>query len=184
VGPLARLNAADGLSTPLAQAELEEYRRMANGLSGAILMFHYARLVENLYALERAEELLKNDRICDTEVRASGVPVNREGVGVIEAPRGILIHHYWVDGHGAMERANLIVATGHNNLAMNRSILLVAQRYIKNGQVTEGLLNRVEAAIRCFDPCLSCATHALGAMPLLVLVIGRQGEVLHELCRG
>jgi NAD-reducing hydrogenase large subunit len=104
-------------------------------------------------------------------------------VGVIEAPRGTLIHHYQVDKHGAIRKANLIVATGHNNIAMNRSVELVAKEYIHGGEVREGLLNRVEGAIRCYDPCLSCSTHALGQMPLKIRVYSRAGALLRELKR-
>ena len=184
VGPLARLHAASGIDTPLAAAELEHLRTLtADGLRGASLAYHYARLIEVLYALEKAERLLADPKICGTEVKVSGSPRNTEGVGMLEAPRGTLIHHYVVDRNGAMEWANLIVATGHNNLAMNRAVTLVAQEYIRDGQVREGLLNRIEGAIRCYDPCLSCATHALGRMPLLVELVDRQGMVRDVFCR-
>ncbi|MEW6263817.1 MAG: Ni/Fe hydrogenase subunit alpha [Thermodesulfobacteriota bacterium] len=185
VGPLARLNVADGVTTPRAAAELSRLRQAAeDGLTGGSLMYHYARLVELVYALEKAEELLKHPGLCSAEVKVTAPPAHREGVGVIEAPRGTLIHHYWVDGKGAMIKANLIVATGHNNVAMNRAVAEVAREYIKNGQVREGILNRVEGAIRCYDPCLSCATHALGRMPLLIQVLDRDGELLDEISRG
>lgn len=185
VGPLARLHAADGLATPKAAAELERFRVVArDGLMGSSLMYHYARLVELVYALERAEELLKHPQVCDTDIKVTAKPANRQGVGVVEAPRGTLIHHYWVDENGAMEKANLIVATGHNNLAMNRAVLSVASEYIRNGQVREGILNRVEGAIRCYDPCLSCATHALGQMPLMIQIYDVEGQLVHELVRG
>ena len=105
-------------------------------------------------------------------------------MGVIEAPRGTLIHHYQVDGHGAIRKVNLIVATGHNNIAMNQSVKLVAKEYIHNGDVREGLLNRVEGAIRCYDPCLSCSTHALGRMPLRIRIYDSHGTLRKELVRG
>lgn len=184
VGPLGRVLASEGFSTPQAQEELDQFRQISAGHSGASLLYHYARLIEVLYALERAEALLQDGRICHTEVLAAGRPRNRQGIGIIEAPRGTLIHHYWVDETGAMEKANLIVATGHNNLAMNRSVTLVAKEYIHNGEVREGMLNRIEGAIRCYDPCLSCATHAVGQMPLLVQVRGTDGELLHQLRRN
>jgi len=181
VGPLGRINAADGLSTPLAQEEFEQYHKTASsGLRGATLLYHYARLIELLYGLERAEELLMNDNITNTDIRTTTPPVNEEGVGVIEAPRGTLIHHYEVDEYGKIQKVNLIVATGHNNMAMNRSIELVAKEYIKNGEVKEGILNRVEGAIRAYDPCLSCATHAIGQMPLKIQVHDFTGELLIE----
>ena len=136
-----------------------------------------------LYCLERAENLLENDLICGRDIRTTADPSNREGVGVIEAPRGTLIHHYQVDKYGILEKVNLIVATGHNNLAMNRSVNLVAREYIHDGRIREGLLNRVEGAIRCYDPCLSCSTHALGKMPLKIEIFSSIGELLKEVRR-
>lgn len=184
VGPLGRVNVADGFATPRANEELKEFRGLAsNGILESSLLYHWARLLELLYALERAEEILHDDRICDTDIRVTAAPANGEGVGVIEAPRGTLIHHYWVDGHGVMERVNLIVATGHNNIAMNLAVKDVARRHIRGGKVTEGILNRVEGAIRCYDPCLSCSTHAIGQMPLQVQVRDVQGGLLYELQR-
>jgi NAD-reducing hydrogenase large subunit len=140
-------------------------------------------LIEELNCLERAEQLLADEHICDQDIRFTGSPLNEEGVGVIEAPRGTLIHHYWVDKYGAIRKVNLIVATGHNNLAMNRSVQLVAQEFIHNGEVQEGMLNRVEGAIRCYDPCLSCSTHALGQMPLRVQIFNAAGELFKEIQR-
>jgi NAD-reducing hydrogenase large subunit len=146
-------------------------------------MYHWARLLELIHGLERAEELLNDEGICGKMVKVSGKPLHRQGVGVIEAPRGTLIHHYFVDSQGAMESANLIVATGHNNTAMNMAVTAVAKEYIHGGQVEEGMLNRVEGAIRCYDPCLSCATHALGQMPLRVEIVSAEGKLVHELVR-
>jgi NAD-reducing hydrogenase large subunit len=184
VGPLARVNVADAISTPRANEEFKNYKKMSrNGIMEGSLLYHYARLIELLYALERAEELLKSDRICDTDIRVTVSPSREEGVGVIEAPRGTLIHHYQVDRHGTITMANLIVATGHNNIAMNHAVTAVAKEFIHKGEVREGILNRVEGAIRCYDPCLSCATHALGQMPLKVQVLSSSGEVRNELQR-
>jgi NAD-reducing hydrogenase large subunit len=184
VGPLGRVNASNGISTPRAAEELKKFREIAtDGLKGGTLLYHYARLIEILYALERAEHLLKDDRICSTDIRVAANPTREEGVGVVEAPRGTLIHHYWVDRHGTIKKANLIVATGHNNMAMNHSVLLVAKEYIHNGHVEEGILNRVEGAIRCYDPCLSCSTHALGQMPLKVEIYSSSGNLVKELIR-
>jgi NAD-reducing hydrogenase large subunit len=184
VGPLARLNIADAMSTPQADEELQSFRKLSeNGSNGCTLLYHYARLIEALNCLERAEQLLRDDGICSQDVRYTGQPVNEEGVGVVEAPRGTLIHHYRVDGYGALRKVNLIVATGHNNIAMNRSVQLVAQEYIHNGRVQEGLLNRVEGAIRCYDPCLSCSTHAFGQMLLSIQIYGADGELLDEIRR-
>ena len=184
VGPLGRLMAVDEVGTPKADAELAVLRGMIDdGLKGASLLFHYARLIELVFALEKAAEVLADPRLCLDDIKVGRGPVNRQGVGVVEAPRGTLIHHYWVDGKGVMEKANLIVATGHNNMAMNKSVELVAREYINDGKITEGMLNRVEGAIRCYDPCLSCSTHALGRMPLHIQVRDAAGRVTDELCR-
>ncbi len=185
VGPLARLNTASGITTPRAHKALETFRASAGcSLPQGSLYYHHARLVELLYALEKAEELLQTEVICSKDVRITVPrPAQEEGVGVVEAPRGTLIHHYRVNSHGVIEDVNLIVATGHNNLAMNRAITSVARTYIHGGVVKEGILNRVEGAIRCYDPCLSCSTHALGQMPLLIELINRQGDRVLELRR-
>ncbi|MBN1106409.1 MAG: Ni/Fe hydrogenase subunit alpha [Deltaproteobacteria bacterium] len=184
VGPLGRLNCADGMATPRASEEWKRYKDKAGAdLKGGSLLYHYTRLVEILYALERAEEILETQAVCGKEIRMTGDPIHEEGVGVIEAPRGTLIHHYQVDRHGAMRKANLIVATGHNNIAMNESVTLVAREYIHDGRVEEGFLNRVEGAIRCYDPCLSCSTHALGQMPLRVEVYDCHRMLVEEAVR-
>ena len=115
--------------------------------------------------------------------RFSASPSKSEGVGVIEAPRGTLIHHYQVDEYGAIRKVNLIVATGHNNIAMNRSIELVAKKYIHDGEVREGFLNRVEGAIRAYDPCLSCSTHAIGQMPLIIQIVDHEEVLMREIRR-
>ncbi|MBA7629288.1 NAD-reducing hydrogenase HoxS subunit beta [subsurface metagenome] len=182
VGPLARLNVVDGISTPLASKEFLEFKKLGNGgMVEGSLYFHYARLIEALYAAEMITELLQNDEICSTEIRVSSSKYNEEGIGVLEAPRGTLFHHYWVDSGGAIRKVNLIVATQNNNLAMNRAIYLVARDYVKVDKLTEGMLNRVEVAIRCYDPCLSCATHALGQMPLEVVICSSKGDVVERL---
>jgi len=182
VGPLARLNVVDGISTPLASKEFLEFKKLGNGgMVEGSLYFHYARLIEALYAVEMITELLQNDEICSTEIRVSSSKYNEEGIGVLEAPRGTLFHHYWVDSGGAIRKVNLIVATQNNNLAMNRAIYLVARDYVKVDKLTEGMLNRVEVAIRCYDPCLSCATHALGQMPLEVVICSSKGDVVERL---
>jgi len=185
VGPLGRLNAADRMRTPKADDELQVYREMSrDGLRGCTLLYHYTRLIELLGCLERAEEILTEDSVCGQDIRITADPANEEGIGVIEAPRGTLIHHYVVDKFGAIKRINLIVATGHNNIAMNRSIGLVAREYIHDGEVREGILNRVEGAIRCYDPCLSCSTHALGQMALKIEIYGPDGMILDQLQRN
>jgi len=171
VGPLGRLNVADGCSTPLADKEFKIYRSLGkNGMVEGSLHYHHARLIELLNAAEAIKDIVSDDLVCSKEIWTNSSIVNEEGIGVVEAPRGTLIHHYWVDKSGQIRKVNLIVATGHNNLAMNRAVGEVARDFIKDGNVTEGILNRIEHAIRCYDPCLSCSTHALGHMPLEVTV--------------
>ena len=180
VGPLARLNVADRMGTPRADAELEEYRGRLGRTPGSSFHYHHARLIEILSCLERLEELLGSPDILSPQVR-SHAGINRdEGIGVAEAPRGTLLHHYRVDGDGIVQWANLVIATGHNNLAMNKSVAQVARYYVKSDRLTEPMLNRVEAVIRCYDPCLSCSTHAIGQMPLHLQLLGPDGTVLDE----
>ena len=184
VGPLARLNICSGMGTPLADAELAEFRQRGNaqGIVTSSFMYHYARLIEILAALERIQMLLEDADILSPRVRASGGINKLHGVGVSEAPRGTLFHDYEVDERGMIRRVNLIIATGQNNIAMNRTVKQIAQHWIHgatNG-IPEGLLNRVEAGIRAFDPCLSCSTHAIGQMPMVVTLIDSQGRVIAE----
>lgn len=183
VGPLARLNVHEVLGTPEADQEFLEYKGLA-GTTSSSFYFHYARLIEILYAIERIEELLNDPDILGTRVLASAKANVEEGIGVTEAPRGTLIHHYKVDELGRVTWANLVVSTTHNNLAMNRGVLQVARRYIDSDHLTEGMLNRVEAVIRTFDPCLSCSTHAQNQLALHVELRGPQGELLDEARRG
>jgi NAD-reducing hydrogenase large subunit len=181
VGPLARLNVADRCGTPEADRELAEYRQRLGRIVQSGFHYHYARLIEAMYALERMQELLDDPAILETKIRAHAGVNNLEGVGIIEAPRGTLIHNYKVNDDGAMTWANLIVATGHNNLAMGRGVLQVAKRFVDGNKIQEGALNRVSALIRAYDPCLSCSTHALGTVPLLMQLQGPDGELLDEL---
>jgi NAD-reducing hydrogenase large subunit len=183
VGPLARLNIIDRVGTPKAEEEWIEYRALRRQANLSNFHNHYARLVEILYAIEQVQQLLEDPSITNKRVRANAGPNNSEGIGVTEAPRGTLIHHYRIDDNGLMTWANLIVATGHNNLAMNRGVLQVAKHYIRNGQPSEGILNRVEAVIRTFDPCLSCSSHAVGKMPIDIRIIDTQGKVINQLKR-
>ncbi len=181
VGPLARLNVADRCGTPDADAELAEFRERYGRIVQSGFHYHYARLIEATYALERMQQLLDDPAILDTKVRAHAGVNSSEGIGVIEAPRGTLIHHYRVDDNGAITWANLIVATGHNNLAIGRGVLQVAQRFVDGNKIQEGALNRVSALVRAYDPCLSCSTHALGLVPLVLELRGPDGQVLDEL---
>jgi NAD-reducing hydrogenase large subunit len=182
VGPLARLNVCTRIATPLADAELKVWRAKRR-VQASSFYYHWARLIEALYGLERAQQLLESPDITSTDILVPNRPTNREGVGVIEAPRGTLIHHYWVDADGRIEKANLIVATGHNNLAMNRGVQAIARKYVKAKKLKEGMLNRVEAVIRCYDPCLSCATHAMGQMPMQVELVDAGGTVVDKVHR-
>jgi len=185
VGPLARLNVAEEVPTPRAAEEWETWRGLASGRPvGGSMYYHWARLIEIIFSLERAAELLDDEDITGSDLIATTDRVQDQGVGVIEAPRGTLIHHYWANPDGSVAKANLIVATGHNNYAMNRAILDVARQYVDGTNVQEGMLNRVEAAIRCYDPCLSCSTHAIGEMPLVVHLRGPDGTLLQTVRRG
>ncbi|MCJ7655296.1 MAG: Ni/Fe hydrogenase subunit alpha [Dehalococcoidia bacterium] len=181
-GPLGRLNVSDGISTRLANAELKNFKKLGNnGMVEGSLYYHYARLIELLYAIERTKQLLDDRDICSTDLIVTSNKYNEQGVGVIEAPRGTLFHHYWADDTGKILKVNLIVATGNNNAAMNKAVYSVAKEYIKNNKITEGILNRVEVAIRCYDPCLSCSTHALGQMPLAIHILSADGEIIREI---
>jgi len=181
VGPLARLNIIDHVGTTKADEEWAEYRVLHRQSILSNFHNHYARLIEILYSIERIQQLLEDDNIIDTRIRSYAGPNNLEGIGVIEAPRGTLIHDYQIDENGLVTAANLIVATGHNNLAMNRGVLQVAKQFIKGEHLTEGMQNRVEAVIRTFDPCLSCSTHAQGQMPLDIQLINSQGQVVDRI---
>lgn len=183
VGPLARLNIIEKCGTPLADQEWAEFRSLERGAVLSSFHYHYARLIEILYGVERMEELLNTPDILSKQVRAHAQPNRLEGVGVSEAPRGTLMHHYRIDENGLIQNANLIIATGHNNLAMNRGVKQVARHFIHGEKIEEGMLNRVEAVIRTFDPCLSCSTHAMGKMPMDVQLIGPDGRVVDEVKR-
>jgi NAD-reducing hydrogenase large subunit len=183
VGPLARLNVADGIPTPRAGQEWAEFRQLDRGAVLSSFHFHYARLIEIVHGLEEIERLLSDSGALDANVRAFARVNNSEGVGISEAPRGTLIHHYKVDPDGLIVWANLIIATGHNNAAMNRGVLQVARHFVHGNKLNEGMLNRVEAVIRAFDPCLSCSTHADGRLMLEVELRSREGELLDSIGR-
>jgi len=185
--PLSRLNAADGMATPLAQ---QEYERMYDALGGKpvnhTLATHWARLVELLYATERWVELATDPEITGDQYRVLPTQTPDEGVGCVEAPRGTLTHHYWTDGRGVLTKVNLIVGTTNNYAPINLSVKKAAQSLIRKGKIiTEGLLNQVEMAFRAYDPCFGCATHYLpGQMPLTVVIRGPDGEVVRTISRG
>jgi NAD-reducing hydrogenase large subunit len=184
VGPLARLNVAKACGTPRADNELAWFRSLEPGIIKSSFHYHAARLVEMVYALEKIEMLLHEPDILSERVRAVAGVNRLEGVGVAEAPRGTLMHHYKVDPNGLVTWVNMIIATGHNNLAMNRGVLQVAKRFVHGEHLEEGALNRVEAVIRAYDPCLSCSTHALGQMPLEVKLLAPDGAVLETVSRN
>jgi NAD-reducing hydrogenase large subunit len=183
VGPLARLNIIDRCGTPLADSAWKEFRMLGKGVILNSFHQHYARLIEIIYGIERVEQILQDPGILDQNVRAEAKPSRFDGVGVSEAPRGTLMHHYKIDENGLITWVNMIIATGHNSLAMNRSVKQVAQHYIKGDQIPEGMLNRVEAVIRSYDPCLSCSTHAVGQMPLRIQLRAPDGRLIHEVKR-
>lgn len=184
-GPLARLNVCSAIGTPEAQQQLQVFRTLSDaGPVEGSMYYHYARLIEILFAIERSEQLLHHPDIRGQELIAESHELMPEGIGVLEAPRGTLFHHYIVDERGTIERVNLIIATGQNNHAMNRAIRDVARQYVDGNRLAEPMLNKVEAAIRCYDPCLSCSTHALGRMPLRIELIDARGNTVDSLLRG
>jgi NAD-reducing hydrogenase large subunit len=183
VGPLARLLLCKRCGTPEADRERDEFLATYGAQRNSSFLYHYARLIEILYAAERIEALLHEPDILSSRVRAHADPNQLEGIGVSEAPRGTLMHHYTIDENGLIKSADLIIATGHNNRAMNRGVLQVAQHFITDQHITDGMLNRLEAVIRAFDPCLSCSTHALGEMPLKVQVLDAGGNTVDERIR-
>lgn len=184
VGPLARMNIISRVGTKLADQEWAEFRMLQRGAVLSSYQYHYARLIEILYCIERIEQLLNQPNILSQHVRAYASPNQYEGIGMSEAPRGTLLHHYKIDDNGLIRWVNLVIATGHNNLAMNKGVLQVARQFIHGPKIEEPMLNRVEAVIRAFDPCLSCSTHAIGQMALHVQLVGPDGAVVDEVRRG
>lgn len=186
VGPLARLNVAGFAGTPLAEEELRRFRLFAEGggpVQGSFY-YHQARLIELLFCLETMSALLDDPEILDANVRSHARTNNRVGIGVVEAPRGLLFHEYHLDDNGLLNYVNLVIATGQNNRAMNRTVLQIAKKYLSSGRLDEGLLNRVEHGIRCYDPCLSCSTHVIGRMPVKIELYGPGYELLDSISRS
>lgn len=181
VGPLARLNVCSAIGTPLAEQERQVFKAFTGKkVNNSTLYSHWARLIEILHAAEVMKELLHDPDILSTDLVREGEH-RLEGIGIIEAPRGTLTHHYWVDDKGMITRCNLIVSTTHNNEAMNQAVKWVANNIIsQKGTITEGMLNQVEVAIRAYDPCLSCATQSLGQMPLHIELYDHQNKLIHE----
>jgi NAD-reducing hydrogenase large subunit len=180
VGPLARINVCDYISTPKAEIARQQLMTVTDEkMVHSTLAYHWARLIELLHCAEAIKDLLHDPEIMGSDLVATGIKRN-EGIGVIEAPRGTLFHHYEVDDNGIVTKANLIVSTTSNNHAMNESVRQVAATYLDGLEITEPLLNHLEVAIRAYDPCLSCATHALGKMPLEVELVNAQGQVINQ----
>ncbi|MFN9644770.1 MAG: Ni/Fe hydrogenase subunit alpha [Cyanobacteriota bacterium] len=185
VGPLARLNVCERIGTPWADRELNEFRQRSGRVALSSFAYHHARLVEIVACLEAIERLVMEEELRTGRVRARASLNANEAVGVSEAPRGTLFHHYRVDDQGLLTGVNLIIATGQNNLAMNRTVHQIASEWLPDpvpadASIPEAILNRIEAGIRCFDPCLSCSTHAAGQMPLEVRLVSATGRVLAE----
>lgn len=184
VGPLARLQNCDFIPSPLAEVERREFVAWGKGEPiHATLAYHWARMIEVLHCIEVIRDLLDDPDILLGDLMASG-PRQRSGIGVIEAPRGTLIHHYEVGDDDLVTMCNLIVSTTHNNQAMNEAVRSVAREYLDGRELTEGLLNHIEVAIRAYDPCLSCATHALGKMPLEIALLGPEGELIDRVLKS
>ncbi|HBA85978.1 MAG TPA: Ni/Fe hydrogenase subunit alpha [Verrucomicrobia bacterium] len=184
VGPLARINACTFIDTPEAEAARQEFKALTGGKPNAMTMaYHWARMIELLHAAEKIQTLLHDPDLQGTDLVVKGER-RYETVGLVEAPRGTLFHHYEVNEHDQVTRCNLIVSTTNNNTPMNRAVEKVARDYLSGTTITEGLLNRVEVAIRAYDPCLSCATHAMGQMPLAVELRDRRGELLDRRAKG
>jgi len=182
VGPLARVNNCDYIDSPLAEQEREIFKAHSDGaMQHASLSYHWARMIEMLHCAEKIKELLNDPEILGTDLLVRGEQRNSSGIGVIEATRGTLFHHYEVDDNDLIKKANLIVSTTNNNQAMNESIRRVAVDHLSGQEITEPLLNNIEVAIRAYDPCLSCATHAVGKMPLSVELRNTRGELVHRL---
>ncbi len=184
VGPLARLNVASQMGTPKADAELKKFKKFGRGAVTSSFLYHYARLIEILASIERVEAYLEDPDLLSEDLRADAGINSLRGVGVSEAPRGTLFHDYTVDRDGLLKQVNLIVATGQNNLAMNRTVAQIARHYVHGNDIPEPMLNRIEHGIRCYDPCLSCSTHALGQMPLQVQLVAPDGCVIKRVTRG
>ena len=179
---LARMNVCDKIPTPKAQAELEEFREKFGKPAMPTFLYHWARLIEIVYAAERAMELVDDSEITSEDIRLKLEPMAGRGVGVVEAPRGTLIHDYTTDDKGLIIKANIIVGTTHNNAPINMSVKSTAKALIKDGNYDQGILNQVEMAIRAYDPCLSCSTHKMdGSIPVKIEIVSSDGKVLDTL---
>ena len=184
VGPLARLNVCERMGTPKADEELARFKKLGRGAVTSSFLYHYARLIEILASLEYIERYMDDPELLSSYLRADAGINSLRGVGASEAPRGTLFHDYTVDRNGLLQKVNLIVATGQNNLAMNQTVAQIARYYVRGNDIPEPMLNRIEHGIRCYDPCLSCSTHAVGQMPMHLQLIDARGNVVKEATRG
>ncbi len=176
-GPIRIVDAEGNV---LADREMHEFKQRFGPTVNQSFHYHLARLIEMLHCVERIEEMVADPGLPGKHTRARAGQNRNEGIGSAEAPRGTLFHHYWVDESGPMKKADLLIATGQNNIAMNKTVEQAARRFVNPLHLTEGMLNRVETGIRCYDPCLSCSTHALGKMPMVAEVRNRRGDLLHR----
>ncbi|MCD1295940.1 Ni/Fe hydrogenase subunit alpha [Methanocella sp. CWC-04] len=184
VGPLARINVVDSMGTPEADRMLGEFRAKFGRIAQQPFLYHLARVIEYMAISEKALSILADSSVCEKNIRnATGAVKNTKAVGVVEAPRGTLIHDYTVNDQGFITKANLIVATGHNNDAIDKGVLQAARKLIHGEDVSEGVLNRIEMVVRAYDPCVSCATHAIGRMPIMLRVVDNEGNVIREVKR-
>ena len=181
VGPLARLNLCEKITTPKAEAALKDFRSIYGRPANQTLAYHHARLVEIIYAFERAQQILENPKLIGEKYRVKCDKIAGEGIGVLEAPRGTLIHHYKANSQGKLIDINMIVATVNNNAAMNQSIKKAAESLIENGSISKGGLNKIEMAIRAYDPCLTCAAHNIGEMVKLIEFVDEQGNLIKKI---
>ena len=184
VGPLARLNICERMGVPQADAELKNFKSLGHGAVTSSFLYHYARLIEILAGLEFIERYMDDEDLLSDHLRADAGINSLRGVGASEAPRGTLFHDYTVDRDGILKKVNLIIATGQNNMAMNRTVAQIAKHYVRGADIPEPMLNRIEHGIRCYDPCLSCSTHAIGQMPLHVRLLAPGGKAIKEMTRG
>ena len=183
VGPLPRVNNCDFIDSPIAEKERQEFKALGKGRPvHSTMAYHWARLIETVHSAEKIKELLNDPDLQKDDLLVTGER-RPEGIAIIEAPRGTLFHHYRVDDNDQITMANLIVSTTSNNQPMNESVRIVAEQYLEGNKITEPLLNLVEVAIRAYDPCLSCATHAVGQMPMQVMLLDSEGKVLDEKVR-
>ena len=179
---LARMNVCDRIPTPLAQAELEEFRSLFGRPAQLTLLYHWARLIELLYNAENAIRILDDPEIVSVETRTKATPRAARGIGCVEAPRGTLIHDYTTDENGILTKVNLIVGTTHNNAPINMSVKQAATSLIKNGKYDQGIMNRIEMAIRAYDPCFSCATHRFdGSVPVAIDIYDGGGVLIDSM---